>query len=98
MARSVGSGIYAAVGWGPLKVVVAVHLWFGALSAVIPFLITVCTGGIAGESIAAGMAGVVAVRLQKKKQSKKPHACRFISELWQQRGGGNKWLQKSTTQ
>ena len=29
------------------------------------------TGGIAGESIAAGMAGVVAVRLQKKQQSKK---------------------------
>lgn len=76
MARSVGSGIYATISWSPLKVVVAVQLWFRALSTVIPFLITVSTGGIAGESIAAGMAGVVAVRLQKKQQSKKkttPH-------------------------
>lgn len=71
MARSVGSGIYATISWSPLKVVVAVQLWFSALSTVIPFLITVSTGGIAGESIAAGMAGVVAVRLQKKQPKKK---------------------------
>jgi len=66
MARSIGSGIYAAISRSPLKIVVAVQLCFSALSTVIPLLITVSTGGIAGESIAAGMAGVVAVRLQKK--------------------------------
>lgn len=69
VAGAVGSGVNAAVSWRPLKVVVAVQLRFGALPTVIPFLITVSTGGIAGECIAAGMAGVVAVRLQKKQQN-----------------------------
>lgn len=69
VAGPVGSGVYAAVGRRPLKVVVAVQLRFCALSTVIPLLITVSTGGIAGECIAAGMAGVVAVGLQKKQQN-----------------------------
>lgn len=69
MAGPVGSGVDAAVGGCPLKVIVAVQLRFRALPAVIPLLITVSTGGIAGECIAAGMAGVVAVRLQKKQRN-----------------------------
>lgn len=69
VAGSVGSGVDAAVGRCPLKVVVAVQLRFRALSTVIPFLIAVSTGGIAGECIAARMAGVVALRLQKKQQN-----------------------------
>lgn len=69
VAGPVGRGVDAAVGRRPLQEVVAVELRLRALPAVEPFLIAVSTGGVAGQGIAAGMAGVVAVRLQKEQQN-----------------------------
>lgn len=65
MAGAVGGGVDAAVRRGALQVVVAVELGLGAVP-VIPLLIAVGTRGVAGEGIAAGVARVVAVRLQGK--------------------------------
>lgn len=65
MAEAVGGGIDATVSRGALQVVVAVEFRFRAVT-VIPLLVTVGTRCIAGESVAARVAGVVAVRLQQK--------------------------------
>lgn len=68
MAEAVGGGIDATVSRGALQVVVAVEFGLRAV-AVIPLLVTVGTRCIAGESVAARVAGVVAVRLQQKQAS-----------------------------
>lgn len=65
MAEAVGGGIDATVSRGALQVVVAVEFRFRAV-AIIPLLVTVGTRCIAGESVAARVAGVVAVGLQQK--------------------------------
>lgn len=65
MAGAVGGGVDAAVGRGALQIVVAVELRLSAVP-VIPLLITVGTGRVAGQGVAAGVARVVAVRLQGK--------------------------------
>lgn len=67
MAEAVGGGIDAAVSRGALQVVVAIELRLRAVP-IVPLLVTVGTRGIAGEGVAAGVAGVVAVRLQEKPQ------------------------------
>lgn len=67
MAEAVGGGIDAAVRRGALQVVVAVELRLRAVP-IVPLLVAVGTRGVAGEGVAAGVAGVVAVRLQEKPQ------------------------------
>lgn len=65
MAGAVGGGVDAAVGRRALQIVVAVELGFGAVP-VVPLLVTVGARRVAGEGIAAGVARVVAIRLQGK--------------------------------
>ena len=73
MAGAIGGGVDATVGRGALQIVVAVELGFGAVP-VIPLLVAVGTGRTAGERVAAGVARVVALRLQGKQGS---FRCRF---------------------
>lgn len=65
MAGAVGGGVDATVRGGALQVVVAVELGLRAVP-VVPLLVAVGTRCVAGEGVAAGVAGVVAVRLQGK--------------------------------
>lgn len=65
MAGAVRGGINATVSRGALQIVIAVEFGFCAVP-IVPLLITVGTRRIAGESIATGVARVVAIRLQEK--------------------------------
>lgn len=63
MAEAIGGGVNAAVCRRALQVVVAVEVGLRAVP-IVPLLITMGTRGVAGECVAAGVAGVVAVGLQ----------------------------------
>lgn len=65
MAGAIGGGVDAAVGGGALQIVIAVEFGFRAVP-IVPLLVTVGTGCIAGEGIATGVARVVTIRLQGK--------------------------------
>ena len=63
MAGAVRGGVDAAVGGGALQVAVAGELGLGAVP-VVPLLVAVGARRVAGQGVAAGVAGVVAVGLQ----------------------------------
>lgn len=68
MAGAVRGGVDAAVGGGALQVAVAAELGLGAVP-VVPLLVAVGARRVAGQGVAAGMAGIVAVGLQGKQGS-----------------------------
>ena len=74
MAEAIGGGVDAAVGRCALQVVIDVEVGLRAVP-IVPFLVTVGARGVAGERVAAGVAGVVAVRLQRKQglHVQRPH-------------------------
>lgn len=74
MAGTVGGRVNATVRRRALQVVVAVEFGFCAVP-IVPLLVTVGTRRVAGESVAAGVARVVAVRLQGKPNSLKYRFC-----------------------
>lgn len=65
VAGAIGGGVNATVSRGALQIVVAVEFGFCAVP-IVPLLVTVGTRCVAGEGIAAGVARVVAIRLQGK--------------------------------
>lgn len=67
MAEAIGGGVDATVGRGALQVVIAVEFRFRAVP-IVPLLVTVGARCVAGKGVAAGVAGVVAVRLQQEQE------------------------------
>lgn len=74
MAGAIGGRVNATVSRRALQVAVAVELGFCAVP-VVPLLVAVGTGRVAGEGVAAGVARVVAIRLQGKPNSPKYRFC-----------------------